>query len=528
MFMCKLKKRLANNFGKIPDLLYFNGDMEYIRAYYDYRKENHLDEFLLDDITWNDLDLDRVFKRINPGLSTSGEQYLYYELRSPAIDPDTYEERKNLIRIMTDLPTLRLNLQLILARLGRSRRADLCRTFHPSEHGVGWLIVYILLALSVPAAAVCAAIIGPYGLIGCIGALLLNASMHEYRLRKCQRDFDTVNYTVSMVFALHRIRKLKSRELDQYLQESYDSLDRLNSIIRTGGISSFNDGGFSDLFATFFLYDLITYEFLKNKLGRCHDEVFTVHEGLGKIDAAIAVASYRKSLDNFAVPDIDFHSPNPYLSATDMVHPLLKHAVPNDINTENSILITGSNASGKSTYLKTSALCAVLSQAICTTTASSYHASAFRIFSSMALNDDLLAGESYYIVETKSLKRILNEIEGKTPVLCTIDEVLRGTNTVERIAASSKILENIASRGALCLAATHDIELCDLLSEQYDMYHFEEQVGISEMLFDYQIRNGKAVSRNAINLLKLIGFDESIVAGAHERANRYMAEGFWH
>ncbi len=112
-------------------------------------------------------------------------------------------------------------------------------------------------------------------------------------------------------------------------------------------------------------------------------------------------------------------------------------------------------------------------------------------------------------------------------MLCTIDEVLRGTNTVERIAASSKILENIASRGALCLAATHDIELCDLLSEQYDMYHFEEQVGISEMLFDYQIRNGKAVSRNAINLLKLIGFDESIVAGAHERANRYMAEGFW-
>ena len=145
----------------------------------------------------------------------------------------------------------------------------------------------------------------------------------------------------------------------------------------------------------------------------------------------------------------------------------------------------------------------------------------------MALNDDLLAGESYYIVETKSLKRILEEINGSVPLLCTIDEVLRGTNTVERIAASSKILEIIAKRGALCLAATHDIELCELLSMQYEMYHFEEQVGINEMVFDYKIRYGKAVSRNAINLLKLMGFDESIVSGAHERANSYMEKGIW-
>lgn len=77
------------------------------------------------------------------------------------------------------------------------------------------------------------------------------------------------------------------------------------------------------------------------------------------------------------------------------------------------------------------------------------------------------------------------------------------------------------------MAATHDIELCELLSGQYELYHFEEQVGTTEMIFDYQIRPGKAVSRNAINLLKLMGFDEQIVSGAHERANSYIEKGVW-
>lgn len=527
MFHRELKKRLEAGFGKVPDPMYFHGDMEYIRAYYDFRKENNMDEFLIDDITANDLDLDKVFKRINPGLSTSGEQYLYYQLRSPAIDSGTYHERKKLIDFMTAQPDLRLKLQMILSRLGRTRRADLSRAFCPSEHGSLWFFIYLFLAFLVPVAILFAALSNTYGMLACIGILSCNAFVHDSRKKKCQTDFDTVNYSVSMIFALHKIRKMKNPEIDSYFQTAYTNLDRLHSVLRTGGVSTVSDGGVGDLVSTVLLLDLIAYEFLKNKLGRCHTEVFAVHEALGKIDAAIAVASYRKSLDTFAEPDIDFSPEKPFYFAAGMTHPLLNYAIPNDLNTNCSILITGSNASGKSTYLKTSALCALLAQSICTTTAASYRASAFRIYSSMALNDDLLAGESYYIVETKSLKRILEALSGSVPLLCTIDEVLRGTNTVERIAASSKILEEIAKQGALCLAATHDIELCELLSMQYKMYHFEEQVGMTEMVFDYKIRQGKAVSRNAINLLKLMGFEESIVIGAHERANSYMEKGVW-
>lgn len=527
MFLKKRKAILQRNFGTVPDPMYFAGDMDAIKSYYEFRKDNDLDSFLIDDITWNDLNMDRIFKRINPGLTTSGEQYLYYQLRSPATHPDAYRKRKELLDMMEAFPDLRLQVQMVLAKLGRTRHIDINRTMKPKPHSSKWLMVYIMQILLLAASAAFCTVAGSQGVLAVIAALTLNGIVHEKRLAKCQLDFDTVNYTVSLIFTVRAIRKLKNKKLDQYLEEAYSHLKQLDFAVKTGGVSAVKDGGVQDMLNSVLLLDLIAYEFLKIRLPKYQNEIFSMHETLGKLDAAIAVASYRASLDIFSEPDIDFFPEKPYFHASEMYHPLLKNPVTNSLNTEKSILITGSNASGKSTYLKTAALCALLSQTICTAPSADYRACAFRIFSSMALNDDLLAGESYYIVETKSLKRILNEKEGTVPVLCTIDEVLRGTNTVERIAASSEILLSLAQQGFLCLAATHDGELCDLLTEWYDLYHFEEYIEDNNMLFDYQIRKGRAVSRNAINLLKLIGFDDKIVSGAHNRANRYIESGVW-
>ena len=89
----------------------------------------------------------------------------------------------------------------------------------------------------------------------------------------------------------------------------------------------------------------------------------------------------------------------------------------------------------------------------------------------MALKDDLLGRESYYLAEIRSLKRILDETGEEYPVLCFVDEVLRGTNTVERIAASAQILESLSGRNVICFAATHDIELTYILEDDYENYH---------------------------------------------------------
>ena len=528
----KLKRLLRENFGIEPDPYYYNGDMEYIRAYYDFRRDNGRDEFLIDDITWNDLDMDRVFKRINPKRCTSGEQYLYYMLRSPAVNHEVFESRKKLIEYAEQDSDRRLKIEVILARLGCTRRADLCRAFYPSEHEIGMLLVYLSLFFILIASVACAALNIGFGIRAVLISLFVNFSVHEFGRRKSQLDYDTVNYTVNMVFAIRKLRKLRDDKLDALMAKAYDSLDRLQAVIRTGGISTAMDsgsmGGLYDAIVSVTLLDLIAYEFLKNKLGRCHEDVFTIHEYLGRLDSAISIASYRQSLDNYCEPNIEFNTEaERQVMATNIVHPLLRSAVPNDLRIDKPILITGSNASGKSTYLKTSALAAIMAQSICTVLASSYHGCAFRIYSSMALSDDLLAGESYYIVEIKSLKRILDEAETGVAMLCVVDEVLRGTNTVERIAASCEVVHALANANVLCLVATHDIELCELLQGSYQMFHFEEQLGENEMMFDYTIRDGKATSQNAINLLRLLDFDDKMVNNAHARANRYIETGTW-
>lgn len=525
----KLKRMLRASFGKAPDPYYFDGDMDYIRAYFDFRRDNGLDPFLIDEITWHDLDMDRVYKRINPKRCTSGEQYLYYMLRSPVLDAESYERRKALIDYAQTDPERRLGAETILARLGCTRRADLCRAFYPSEHGIGMLLVYLACLMVLVVSVVCAIAQIGFGIRAVLLSLLLNFFVHEFGKRRSQRDYDTVNYVVNMVFAVKKLQKLHDADLDKQMQPAYDSLDRLQAVIRTGGISTGMDsGGPEDALLTITLLDLIAYEFLKNKLGRCHDDVFTIHEYLGRLDAAISIASYRTSLDHYAEPVLSFESEQVnYIRAEGLLHPLLSDPVPNDCVVSQPILITGSNASGKSTYLKTVALAAIMSQSVCTVLANAYEGKAFRVFSSMALKDDLMAGESYYIVETRSLKRILDAAKETDAILCVVDEVLRGTNTVERIAASSEVLQAMASARLLCLAATHDIELCDLLHGSYDLYHFEEKVGDNEMLFDYIIREGKATSRNAINLLQLIGFDQQIVDNAHEKASRYLETGVW-
>lgn len=527
MGLKKQKKRFEECFGKIPDPMYFPGDIAQIQSYFEFCRKQHPDAFFVDDITWNDLDMDRVFKRMNPRLTTSGEQYLYYQLRTPSLSPQIYQKRKKLLELMEEKKALRTNIQLILSKLGCGWHADIYRPLTIRSRAPVWMCIHILQNLLLPISLMIWMLAGAQGFLAVLGVLTLNGIVHEYRIRKCSAEFDWVNYAVSLVYTVKSVQKLHDPMLDEYLQQTYQCLDKLRFVSRTGGVSKYHDGSLADSANTVSMLDLIAFEYLKARLSGHHGEILAMHEAIGQLDAAIAVASYRASLSYYAEPQIDFSGEKSYIQARNMYHPLLTYPVANSIHTEKPILITGSNASGKSTYLKTAALCVLLAQSICTVPAETYQASVFRIFSSMALNDDLLSGESYYIAEIKSIQRILREAKEKIPLLCTIDEVLRGTNTVERISASTEILQALAQDNLLCLAATHDGELCELLSGRYEMYHFEEKIENEDMIFDYQIHEGKAVSRNAINLLHLLGFDEEIVAGAHRRANRYMKTGKW-
>jgi DNA mismatch repair ATPase MutS len=523
----KAMKNVINQFGEIPKIKYKPGDMEAIKSYHGYRVKNSLDPFVVDDITWNDLNMDDVFKRINMGLSTSGEQYLYHQLRQPTVSEDDFNSRKGLIDAIEQDTDLRIKLHKILYKLGKNNKAKLAEVFEPGSRSASKLVLYMILSLGFVFSAV-ATIISLNNILALAFFAIVNSVVREVMRKKIYTDIETVNYSVSMVFAANKIRKLSSHKLDHHTNEMYKELSQLGVILRVGGVSVTSGSDVGDLFSNWLLLDLITYEIIKNKIGTHYHSIFKIHESLGKIEAALAVSSYRKSVPEHSIPRIVFESnKTPYLQGEALIHPLVKTCVSNNLMMNKSHLVTGSNASGKSTFLKTAAINAIMGQAICTVLAKTYDATAFRIYSSMALSDNLLSGESYYISEIKSLKRIVEATRSGHAIMCVIDEVLRGTNTVERIAASSEILKAIADENTLCLVATHDVELCRLLEEQYEMVHFQEDFSGDTMIFDYKMKTGEAKSRNAIKLLRILGFDEQISNAANERAMNYLSQGVW-
>jgi len=536
MIFMSRKAKLQAEYGKIPNVMYFDGDMERVRTHYEFRRDGELDEFLIDDITWHDLSMDELFRRINTRLTTSGEQYLYYLLRSPTLMQKEYEKRRKLIQSMEENADLRLRLQVIFSKLGRRRDVKLHEAFVPADGKYGKLLLYILLSL-VLLSSIIGTLMGSY-----IFSLLLimlfifNPLYHHYLFKQVEFELQTVNYIVGMISAAKKVKRLNPRELAGYLKDFYESVRRLKSLIRVA--FSIQDSAsvkdeftwiFTFIFNNFFYTDLIGYELVKNKLGKYHQDIFNIHEAIGALDASIAVASYRQSLAAYSLPNINFDQDvDISLCIAEVAHPLVKNPVVNSLDTSTSILLTGSNASGKSTFLRSITMNMIMAQSICTVLAKDYEAPAFYIYSSMAIADDLLAGDSYFIAEIKSMKRIVDVISTKRPVFCVIDEILRGTNTIERISASSELLKLMAKKKALCLAATHDIELCELLKQDYHMLHFTESITESgEVVFDYKVRTGPAMTRNAIKLLDALGFDKELVDAANERASLYGESGKW-
>ncbi|NLW20639.1 MAG: hypothetical protein GXY84_04605 [Clostridiales bacterium] len=129
-------------------------------------------------------------------------------------------------------------------------------------------------------------------------------------------------------------------------------------------------------------------------------------------------------------------------------------------------------------------------------------------------------------MEIKSLRRILTATMQEPLVLCFIDEILRGTNTIERIASSTSLLRYLRSQPALCMAATHDIELTQLLPD-YQQFHFREEMTNTGMTFPYRLMTGPSTTRNAIRLLAQLDFPDRVVAGADALAAGFANSGAW-
>lgn len=241
------------------------------------------------------------------------------------------------------------------------------------------------------------------------------------------------------------------------------------------------------------------------------NEFMALYRKIGEIDMEIAIASFRESLPLFCTPTF---CEDHVLHMNEIYHPLIDQPVCNTVDIDRSCIITGSNASGKSTFIKAITINAILAQNINTCMAKQMILPYASIITSMAVRDDLMAGESYYIKEIKYLNRIIQNLSDERLVICAIDEILRGTNTGERIAASTAILKFLSKKNCIAIVASHDIELTQNLNGIYDNFHFCEQIKENDIVFDYKIHEGITTSKNAIRLLEYVKFPKEIIEDA--------------
>lgn len=522
------KEKVRQAFGKAALREYEPGEFESLCRYF----ERHRKEHSLDDITWNDLNMDEVFRQMNLTFSSAGQEYLYYMLRTPCQEEGELLLREELMDAFCSHEEERVNLQMLFFGVGRTGKYSLYDYLDflsdLGERNSGLTILLDLLFI--PAVALIAW--NPsYGLLMLIVLLGFNISTYMKEKRTIEPYLISFQYVMRTLGLAEGLAKADVPFLEREQEKIKKLLPAFGKLKRSAafGMRNMGDGGnpldiLLDYLNMMFHFDILGFNRMLHQLRTCTDQIDELLTVTGRIEALIAAAGYRESLPARCRPVFKREG----LFMRNLYHPLLKDPVKNDILAQRGVLLTGSNASGKSTFLKSVAVNAVLAQTIYACCADAYEGSFFRIMTSMALRDDLEGGESYYIVEIRSIKRILDAVQNQTmPVLCFVDEVLRGTNTVERIAASTQILKSLARTGVYCFAATHDIELTHLLEKEYDNYHFEEEIADDDIYFPYKLLKGRATTRNAIRLLSVMGYDEKIIGKAQEMAGRFTQTGRW-
>lgn len=202
-----------------------------------------------------------------------------------------------------------------------------------------------------------------------------------------------------------------------------------------------------------------------------------------------------------------------HVNARSMRHPLISPdvVVENDATFRGgATIITGSNMSGKTTFLRTLGINLMLAYAGAPVCAGYMEADIMKVFTSMRVTDDVSNGISTFYAEILRIKTMVEYRKQNKPMLCLIDEIFKGTNSADRIVGATQVIRKLSGSGAMTLVSTHDFELCDLKADDGTPaanYHFEEYYEGDQLKFDYKKKDGRCTTTNAMAILHMAGLD---------------------
>lgn len=357
------------------------------------------------------------------------------------------------------------------------------------------------------------------------GSIVFNLVYSSLRQIAINIDLMSMSYLMASLKTAKKLSKIKhplSAEIKNLLRP-FNGILKFSFAFKSSDQSGI--GVLLDYLNMLFMLPFIAYHFSFNQIKSYEKEALELWQLLGDLEVAYAIMNYRIVMPLYSEPRF---TEDEDVFAKDIYHPLVNNPVANRVNWTKNTLVSGSNASGKSTYVKSVAINCILAQTINTCLATDFTLKRGHVMTSMAVEDDVLLGDSYFIAEIKSLKRVLDQVKTLDRCYLFIDEILRGTNTVERIAASASIIHWINDYPSLAFVATHDIELTEMLKEECTNVHFKETVTEEDGIqFDYLLQNGPATSRNALLLLQTMDFPNEVVDTAKGLAKHFDKEQVW-
>lgn len=517
-------RAFAREWGRPADR---DHDMPRSRLLWHYR--GIVSDGAVDDQTWADLQGDRLYRAVDRTLTEPGGQALYRMLRRPLSNAADFERRRRILDALEEDAALRGELFLTLRGLERRAGMALAHLVHREttvDHRRAALAG--MLAIASVAALVGAAFLGVAGFLFLIMPVFVaNTTLHVSTRKRHPDTIPCMAQLSTLIAVARRLGELDAPALGEQtsrlreLAQGLRTVERRSAILRTPSRTT------GDIFEAvyqylriYFLLDVTTFYWTAKSLRSRGDHLQELYALVGSVDALLSAASYRSAMERRCLPRLADGQES--LSLEHLVHPLVADPVPNTVRIEApGAIVTGSNMAGKSTFLRALGLNVLLAQSVCAAHADEYAGGFFAVMSSISTEDDLAAGKSFYYVEAERLLQLTRAAEGsRLPVLCIIDELLSGTNTLERVHASVSILEYLAKRRCRTVIATHDLEVAHELDGAYPCYHFSERAGESGLEFDYLLRPGIVNKTNGIRLLTVLGFPDEIVETARERVER--------
>jgi hypothetical protein len=502
-------------------------DYQTIRPLFDNISSSDKSTGYIDEQTWKDLNMDQLYDKIDRTYTDPGEAVLYRILREPLFDKEELTERSRVIRFFQNNQKARESIQLVLIRLGHQFvHNDIFNLLWKDEFTKSRITpVFTILAVAAFLSLIIPLVFWSAVLVLIpVAVFIINMLIHYSTKRK--KDLDTISYSY-LISCIKTAKKLSSFTYDEIgpyekrLEEQYkvsrDILNKARFLFPVNpGFTDPTTGFLFEYLNIFFLLEVRAFYATTDGLARHITELRELYLTIGELDALQSVASYRTSLSTYAEPE--FLEEGIHLELKDAKQPLLENPVAVSITfNKNVVIITGSNMGGKSTFLRNIGNNALMAQTIATTVTSYYRGSFFRIVTSISRTDDLIAGKSFYYVEAERILKTIQSFSKNRPTLCIIDELLSGTNSTERLHASEAIIRYLVKQNSLAIIATHDMELASRLNGICDFYHFTDNVDENGLKFDYLLKPGVATTRNAIALLKYLGYPNEITEKTLEK-----------